>query len=214
MKVMTCIDDFIKNIPVSTPIYTSDIYEYVKEKVEDINRAKFNTYMQRYEIKDPNLIRYQKGIYYKTVDTPFGKVEIDYFKVIVRKYMQDGENVYGYESGPSLMNSLGLTTQVPTYTYIVTNNIRYRYEDTQLGIKFSKPFVEVSKDNYRYLQLLDILANKEGIHIEVDYYKDIYKKFIKKFHLDLKKLFGYAFYYHNEVVYEQLAELAKEENNL
>ena len=214
MTVMTCIDEYINNKPIATPIYTSDIFNYVKKVVSDLNKAKFNTYMQRYEIKNPDLVRYQKGIYYKTVDTPFGKVQIDYFKVIVRKYIQDENNIYGYESGPSLMNSLGLTTQVPRLTYIVTNNIRYRYQDSQLGIKFLKPVVEVNKDNYRYLQLLDILANKEGIHIEVDYYKDIYKKFIKQFHLDFKKLFGYSYYYHNENVYEQLAELAKEISNL
>ena len=209
MTVMTCIDEYVKNAPVAEPIYTNDIFDYVQKIIIDIDKAKFNTYMQRYEIKNPELVRYQKGIYYKTVDTPFGKVEIDYFKVIVRKYIQDDDNIYGYESGPSFMNSLGLTTQMSRNIYIVTNNIRYRYQDTQLGIRFSKPVIEVTKNNYRYLQLLDILLNKEGINIETDNYIDILRNFIKKNNLSFEKLIKYAGYYNSNKVYTGLSLLAQ-----
>lgn len=71
MTVMQCIDEFVKRAELRVPIYTNDIFEYVKTKLPNVDKATFNMTLQRYEKRNLDFVRYQKGIYYKTVHTPF-----------------------------------------------------------------------------------------------------------------------------------------------
>ena len=61
--------------------------------------------------KLPDLRCYQKGIYYRTVDTPFGEMGINKEKLIAEKYLLPDK---GYETGLCLLHHMGLTTQMPT----------------------------------------------------------------------------------------------------
>ena len=118
MTVMQCIDEFVRKAELRVPLYTNEIYEYVKTKLPDTDKATFNMTLQRYEKRNPDFVRYQKGVYYKTVHTPFGVAGIDTTELIKRTYLVNGDEVIGYESGPSYMNKIGLTTQMPNMTYI------------------------------------------------------------------------------------------------
>lgn len=209
MTVMQCIDEFVSNIELRKPIYTDDIYEYVKKKLPNIDKATLNMTLQRYEKCNCDFMRYQKGIYYKTRQTPFGSVGIDTAELIRRTYLTSNNEVIGYESGPSYMNKIGLTTQMPNMTYIVTTKTRYTTEDKKDGLYLIKPVVQINRDNYRYLQFLDILENKMKVKIEADNYQEILRKQINKFNLNFEKLVGYAKYYKNINVYKGLSELAQ-----
>lgn len=57
-------------------------------------------------------IRFRKGIYYGVIKTPFGYSYTDYNQLINDLYLFDINQVYGYISGPSLANKIGLTTQI------------------------------------------------------------------------------------------------------
>ena len=209
---MTTIDHikkYINGIEPQEAIFSDDIYNYVKKKVPDIDRATFNTNMQRYEKTDDLFIRYQKGVYYKTVKTPFGKANINMLSVIKRMYVTDGKEIFGYETGPSYMNKIGLTTQLPKLTYIATDKARYSTTDKEKGVVFKKPVIEINKNNYRYLQLLDALENKEGVAIEAEDHIGILKNQIEKYRLDFEMLLGYARYYNNIKVYNGLAMLVR-----
>lgn len=165
--------------------------------------------LQRYEKRNPDFVRYQKGVYYKTVHTPFGVAGIDTTELIKRTYLVNGDEVIGYESGPSYMNKIGLTTQMPNMTYIVTTRTRYTTEDKKDGIYLIKPVIQINRDNYRYLQLLDMLDNKMKVKIEADNYQEILRKQIGTFGLSFERLIGYAKYYNNNNVYAGLSELAR-----
>ena len=72
--------------------------------------------------------------------------------------------------------------------------IKYKndYYNEKLGVLIRKPKVEINKDNYLYLQLLDILLNKDDVPIEAENEREIIYKFIKDNNLDFEKIFEYA----------------------
>ena len=107
------------------------------------------------------------------------------------------------------MNKIGLTTQIPKLIYIVTTKARYTAIDKKEGICFIKPVIQVNRNNYRYLQFLDILANRMNVNIETSNYLNILRKQIDTFKLSFEKLVGYAKYYKNISAYKTLSELAK-----
>jgi len=49
MTVMQCIDEFVQKVELRVPVYTNEIYEYVKSKLPNTDKATFNVFLQRYE---------------------------------------------------------------------------------------------------------------------------------------------------------------------
>ena len=210
MNVMTCIDEYVGNVDYRIPIFTNDIYKYVEKKIPDIKKDLLNEYVLRYQKSNPNFIRYQKGIYYKTLETPFGKADISYKDLIKRVYISDEDSLFGYESGPSFMNKIGLTTQLPTHTYLVTKKNRVVLNNIE-NLVLIKAQTTITEQNYRYLQLLDVLDNKYNVKIEAENYKDILRTFIDDYKINFEKLMYYAKYYKSNKVYTEIADLAREE---
>ena len=213
MNLMNCINDYIGGIEYRIPIFTEDIYNYAKTIIPDLKRNILNEYVTRFQKNNPEFIRYQKGIYYKSIDTPFGKSSISYKDLINRIYIKNGDDVIGYESGPYFMNKIGLTTQLPAHTYLVTENNRVTLGDISSNMVLNKPIIKINKYNYRYLQFLDLLDNKYKVKIEANNYKEILRNYIDKYNLDFELLLFYAKYYKNNTIFKKISELAKGEKN-
>ena len=207
--MMELITEYIDKAKIGYPIFTSDIHDYVLGEITDAKPLVINEYINRYGKKHGDFIRYKKGIYYKCVDTVFGKTKIKYADLVKRLYLEDEDEVYGYETGASLINSLGLTTQVSKYTYFATNKLQVdKVDDT---IKLVKPVTKVTEKNYRYLQMLDVISNRFKVHFEVDDYNFIIRKEIDKMNLDFEQLLFYATFYNDNGIYKKIAELARGE---
>lgn len=72
---------------------------------------------------DSFLEKYDNGIYYiPKQDGVLGKSYLDPFLVILRKYVQNKSETFGYMTGISFANQLGLTTQMPAVLEIVSNH--------------------------------------------------------------------------------------------
>ena len=213
MKIMECIDKYIREKDDRVPIFTNDIYNYVVTCIPDVRKDVFNEYLIRYAKRNTFFVRYQKGIYYKTVVTPFGNAGINYTELVKRIYLFDGNEVFGYETGPSLMNKIGLTTQMPTCTYIATEHNRVAITEHGEHIRLLKPIVGITRENYRYLQFLDMLDNRMKVQIEVedDKYKNILRNYIEVYGLNFELLLHFGQYYKNDNIYHRLAELARGE---
>lgn len=214
MTVMECIDQYVNGIDCRVPIFTNDIYKYVIERIPNVRKNLLNEYMTRYAKSNPDFIRHQKGIYYKTLTTPFGKAGIIYAELIKRMYLADGGNVFGYETGPSFMNKIGLTTQMPTHTYIATQRTRSIVKDNNDKLLLWKPITKITKENFRYLQFLDLLDNRMKVKMEAENYQDILRNFIDTHNLDFELLLCYARYYKNNKIYGRLADLARGETKI
>jgi hypothetical protein len=199
----------IEQIPAGTPIFT---FEIVKKMAEEFNielkRAKtiVNTNLNR--LKENGVIEnYRRGIYYKPKNTAFGKSHLNPNQVITKMFVKpNNEEVVGYETGASLIHRLGLTTQMPKYKFIATNTTQPRVID-DLQVVIRKPHLKVTKENYIYLQVLDIIENKDGVVLDIPEPLKAINTIIEKNKLDFAKLCGIATTYTEKVVVN-LAKIA------
>ena len=104
---------------------------------------------------------------------------------------------------------MGLTTQVPKNVYIVTNDCPNSnlYYNKNLGVIIKKSVIKIDDNNYKYLQLFDVLINKDNISVEVDNEKEIIYKYIKDNKLEMAKIFEYAKLTKNKKAIEKLYEM-------
>jgi hypothetical protein len=106
------------------------------------------------------LKRFDTGIYYFPRKMTYGEAGLDPRKVVQRRFLSDGNEVYGYVAGVSLLNLAGLTTQVPNLLEIVTNNETTRVRDIQVGnqrVRARRSRTTVTKSNANTLQFLDLM---------------------------------------------------------
>ena len=111
------------------------------------------------------LQRFDTGIYYipkpsNLLDTSY----LDPLTVIMRKYVQNKSETYGYVTGISFANQLGLTTQMPAVIEVVTNREATNGRVVTVGnltVRIKKPTVTVSNSNAELLQLLDSIGQAE-----------------------------------------------------
>jgi len=105
--------------------------------------------------------RFDTGIYYFPVKMFYGDGALSPFKVIQRRFLSDGDNIYGYVSGISLLNQAGLSTQAPSLLELVTNNESTRVRDIRVGnqrVRARRSRTTVTKENAVALQFLDLMS--------------------------------------------------------
>ena len=86
--------------------------------------------------------------------------------VIKKKYLVAGTDVCGYISGLEFASLLGLTTQVPMQTEVVTNKATRRVREVSVGgfsVKLRKPRTFINQDNYCAMQLLDLVNDIDSL---------------------------------------------------
>lgn len=146
-----------KNFGPGKPIFTSD--------AESLGLSPVNLRQQFKKLCDTHqLIRFDAGVFF--LPDPDG----EYYPrpsantVAYYKYISNDQDVYGYYSGYTFANQLGLTLQVPYKAEIVTNNAaaavrEIKVNNTPFYIRRSK--VMVTRENCSTLQLLDLLKDVE-----------------------------------------------------
>lgn len=182
----------------------------VKEFGIDATQAKkiVNTTLNR--INGTLIQNYRKGIYYKPKTTVFGKTPLNPMQVAAKMYMNNSGRIIGYETGPSLLQKIGLTTQIPKYRYIATNKYNHKgnrvIEDMKVVIR--KPNTPVNEENIPYLQLIDAIENKDGVNIDCENPAEILNDFIVKNKLDFGKIIALAAKNYNREVILRITDLA------
>lgn len=195
------------------PIFIEEIKEYFKNYIKDNFDNVFKSiyvYINRL-VHSNKIIQFSKGIYYKPLNR--NKL-LDVNKVIDKKYIMDNNGIKGYITGAYLFNKLGLTTEVPKEMLIVTNECPNSndYSNKNLGVIIRKPKIPVNEENYKYLQLFDLLINKDDIKVDTDKEKELIYKFIKESELEMEKIFEYANKINNLKPIKVLYELGGEDN--
>lgn len=111
-------------------------------------------------VDSKQLKRFSTGVYYIPRKTLFGDSLLNPQKVITKKYLSNSLETYGYVSGTALLNTLGLTTQVPNMITVVSNNESSRGRKIAVGNQFvyvMKSNTKVTKENFAALQLLEAI---------------------------------------------------------
>lgn len=148
----------LENYDYNEPIFLNELsIEGLSENAvrQSVKRLVANGFLERYD----------SGIYYiPKQGSLLGKSYLDPLLVIMRKYIGNKSGTYGYITGISFVNQLGLTTQVPAVIEIVTNKEATNGRMLMVGnqkVRVKKAPVTVSDDNAELLQLLDGISQAE-----------------------------------------------------
>ncbi len=111
------------------------------------------------------LERYDNGIYFiPKQDGLLDKQYLDPLLVVMRKYVQSKTETFGYVTGVTFINQLGLTTQLPATIEIVTNKESTNGRTIMVGnqkVRIKKTTFPISEKNVELLQFLDCVAQAE-----------------------------------------------------
>lgn len=149
---MTLLSEIQNTVKINQPFMIEDIsssnFSY------DTIRSMLSLYVKRGDIR-----RYCQGVYYLPKRTIFGETKPTLEEVVKRKYISNKKDVYGYYSGMSLLNGIGLSMQVPiipeiTSTKETTRKKTYVINGRRVITRSSN--IRINKNNYLYLQFLDI----------------------------------------------------------
>lgn len=184
------------------PILTSDVARYVAAEtglpVANVKKA-VNVNMARLE-KSGRIARIEKGIYCHRVKTAFGYYTPNKENLFCRQLLYDGDEVIGYETGLSLLNRLGLVSQMPKRRCVATNRYGKRVPNN-IQIEIRKPAVKIDHTNYRYLQLLDAIRESENAPVDAERPEALIRETAEQLQLDLKLLILTARkYYHSKTL--------------
>lgn len=111
------------------------------------------------------LKRYDTGIYYIPKPTTLlGTSYLNPYTVILRKYVKDNTNTYGYLTGASFANQLGLSTQMPAVLEIVTNKESTKGRTVTIGgqtLRIKRAPLPITNNNAPLLQFLDTISQAD-----------------------------------------------------
>jgi hypothetical protein len=170
---MILIDYLLNKYGTNKPILTEELV------IPEISYDNLRKQLSRYNSQGI-IEKYSQGVYYIPKETILGKSTLSINDVIYRKYISDDNEIYGYFSGLSFYNKLGITTQVPFVYEIVTNKEKSRVRKITLKNKkiiLRKPYATINRNNYLEAQFLEFInnANINDINDNID----ILKKYIK-----------------------------------
>lgn len=151
-------DYLMENYGYNEPIFINDLFiEGISENAvrQSVKRLAASGFLERYD----------SGIYYiPKRGGILGKSYLDPNIVIMRKYVQNKSDKYGYVTGLLFANELGLTTQMPAIIEVVTNREATNGRMVMVGnqkVRVKKSSVPISESNAELLQLLDAIGQAE-----------------------------------------------------
>lgn len=166
------------NYTPNEPIFISDIK--LPDMAPNNIRQQFKVLCDSGRIK-----RYDTGIYYIPKKSRL-KNSCTLSPSLVAQYKfisKDNNIIDGYYSGYTFANQLGISTQVPQVMEISTNGATTRHREIEIRgqrIILRKPIATVTKDNYKILQVLDLLKGiDEYIDGTVGNFQQIIKEYIR-----------------------------------
>lgn len=190
---MTKLEDLEKRFGKNSPFLLEEVVD------EECSYDTAKTLLSMY-VKAGDLRRYSQGVYYFPKPTIIGETVPSFEDVITKKYINFGVKKIGYITGWTLLNRVGVSTQVPNVIEVCTNveKTRKRYVELRnRKVILRMPTVEITEENVDYLQFLDIFK-----YASVDMIKENMDNIITFFddkELKLEQLQYWAKFYSNTV---------------
>lgn len=138
----------------NTPIFFEDIANvcsrYTRGRVYQFIDAAMNSGL---------LAKAGYDCYYIPTTTPFGKSLLNPRKVIEKKYISNKGEVYGFYTGLALLNSFGITTQMPNVIEVFTNNEATKSRRVTINnqtIIVKRARTTINNSNYKEMMLLEL----------------------------------------------------------
>lgn len=184
------VEQLKKEFGTNTPIFIDEILKMYR----NYSRAYVFRLIKQAE-KSGELSLYSRGVYYVPRQTLFGKSNIIPEMVVEKKYLRDGNSIYGVYAGTTLLNYFGLTTQVPNIIELITNKESTRKRSIYINDKefiIRKSRCNITSDNYPEYTLLQLFSEMgQDEKITKSFIKEI-NQFIVSNNVTKEKLFKMA----------------------
>ncbi len=181
--------NYIEKQEANQPILTSKITQYIAKKTglneADIKKA-VNVNMARLE-KDGHIIRAEKGVYCKKIKTAFGYYIPDKETLFCKQLLYSEDEVIGYETGLSVLNRIGLISQMPKRKCIATNLYTKRVP-SDIQVEIRRPSIYINRANFRYLQILDAIRDMQKAPVDAPKPEELIRETVKKLELNKDNL--------------------------
>ena len=180
MKVI----EYLKEVyGYSVPIFLKDIRIGGKSKQairKELSRA----------TNDGTIVRKTQGIYCFKEDEQYID-SVSFESIVEKKFIKDDYgipglelNIYGYYSGQTFLNQIGISQQVPAVVEVVTNNTscKREYSVGKRKALLRKGKIIINRFNYKALQFFDMfyLLDKEEVKEHYDLLFDYVRKHLSK----------------------------------
>jgi len=113
-------------------------------------------------IKQGRLQRMSPGVFYISKQSVFGTLK-PAEEQLLKPYLYDANQRIAYETGPSLYNRLGLTTQISKSIKVASRDKEIKATIGNLKIRSTKSYTNITEDNYQLLQILDVIKDFKKI---------------------------------------------------
>lgn len=191
-----------ENYQPGEPIVASDI---------DLGLSATNRRRQFKTLTDSGLLsRAENGIYYIPQKSILGyELPLSPDKIAKSKYISRNNRVFGFYSGATFANILGISTQNPFTREIVSNEIGNPLKkDTIAGRNFiiRKARTKITKENVTILQLLELLKDiYDYSEVDSEELSDFLTSYIRKQNITKKDFDKYLPLY-PEKIYKSIYE--------
>lgn len=173
----------------NTPIFFEDIANvcsgYTRGRVYQLIDAAMNSGL---------LAKAGYDCYYVPTTTPFGKSLLNPRKIIEKKYISNNGKVYGFYTGISLLNSFGITTQMPNVIEVFTNNEATKSRRVMINnqtIIVKRARTTINSANYKEMMLLELFNLADARSIDVQATQKIVD-YMKKNNISIQGIMKYA----------------------
>lgn len=163
--------DLVYNIAMNTVDYLKEVYGYgVPIFLKDVRIGKKSKASIRKELSRAvdkgEIVRKKNGIYCLKSDNSLSD-GVTFETILEEKFIKNDYglpglnlNVYGYYSGLTFLNLLGITQQVPAVIEVVTNNTsckRFYCAKNRVAV-LRKGKTKIDRFNYKALQFFDAVS--------------------------------------------------------
>lgn len=153
------------NFALGQPIFTREIYQVFPT----MRRGSIRQILSRL-VEQKIIERAEQGIYFKPKSKRLiASNHLSSQRIIEDKYLKN-KNRVGYITGINLANRLGLTQQIANVETIKSNNVSNKKRKVNINkgkVIINAPRVKVNDENYKLLQILDVLNDFERLS-EID----------------------------------------------
>jgi hypothetical protein len=151
--------------------------------------------------------RFDKGIYYFPSDQE-SDAGIDPAKIIHKRFIASGTDIYGYISGQSLLYDLSLSRERPAILELVTNNESSNMRVISVGpekIRARRSRTIVTQWNVKILQYLDLIKELDpDLEKLTDAHKKILGEYVMELTINRESIIEYGRFFSSRVARKSL----------
>ena len=184
---MTLYESLLQRFGYNEPIFSNEIIfeDYSKPWIyKELNKL----------CEQKVIVRFDKGIYYIPKQTMFGISVINPRKIIEKRYIKSDREVFGFYGGQTLLNQVGISTQMPNIIEVYTNNESAKIRDVDIGcqkVRLRKSRVNITESNEAILSFLEMMNSIAPEDIDEDK-KSIIVKYVMGKGIKRKDITSYA----------------------